>query len=134
MADEPDKDPELAANEHWRGIMIRARKAHGLSQEQLGARVGVSQTVISKLEGGDQTASNRILAICRVLSIPAPQHFTDEDALAWSELGHVLRAGNDEQYRAARAMVEAMVKALPPLPKATEQATDADTEQPRNRK
>lgn len=112
-------DPEISTNPHWRGIMVRARKAHvvddhPMTQKELGTKVGCSQVTISKIENGEQDASDRILEICRVLSIPAPQHFEDEDSRTWSELGRVLRAGSPEQYEAARRLVETMAKALPP--------------------
>jgi len=110
-------DPEISTNPHWRGIMVRARKAHmvddhPMTQKELGAKVSCSQVTISKIESGEQDSSDRILDICRVLSIPAPQHFEDEDSRTWSELGRVLRAGNPDQYEAARRLVEALAKPL----------------------
>lgn len=99
--------PELANNEEWRGIMARARKAHGMSQDDLAAKVGVSQVMISKLEN-TQTSSTYIMRICRVLGIQPPEHYESEEQKNWSNLGRVLRARKPEQYRRALALVEAM--------------------------
>lgn len=105
--------PELSSNPDWRGIMIRARNDHGLSQTELGRRVGTlmgtepfSQAMISKIESGASTSSRLIKPICQVLSIPLPQHFVDEDDRAWSQLGHVLRRLDPDQYKLLLAQVE----------------------------
>lgn len=115
--------PELATNDEWRGIMVRARKAHKLSQEQLGNDVGLSQVMISKIESGESTSSTYVLRICRRLSIPEPTHFADERQKVWSQYGHVLRHRNPEQYEAALRLIESMVKQV-------EQDADAAIEEP----
>jgi transcriptional regulator with XRE-family HTH domain len=115
----PDDDemPDLATSSEWREIMVRARKEprppdypNGMTQQQLGEKVGVSQVTISKIESGEQGSSTHILAICRVLGVPAPQHFADEHARMWADLGHVLRHGDPEQYEQILRMVELQAK------------------------
>lgn len=115
--------PEIATNEEWRGIMVRARKAHGLSQEQLGDKVGLSQVMISKLESA-QASSTYIMRICRVLHIQPPEHYENEDQKQWANLGRVLRARKPEQYRRALALVEAMTDELPAEDQPAESKTD----------
>jgi transcriptional regulator with XRE-family HTH domain len=107
-----DDLPELATNEDWRGIMVRARKAYGWSQSHLADQLKVSQAIISKIESGETSASKLIQPICQLLSIPQPLHLTDPDERAWMQLGRVLRAKNPDQARAALQLVETMVKAL----------------------
>lgn len=120
--------PELATNAEWRKIMVQARKDHGLTQDQLGAKVGLSQVMISKLESGESGSSTYVLRICRVLAIPQPMHFADEQSKAWNELGHVLRHRNPEQYEATRQLIETIVRQF-------EQAANPPiTERPERRK
>lgn len=108
---------EIATNEEWRGVMKRARKAHGMSQEALGKAVGVSQAMINKIEKGEAGGSGAVLAICRVLSIPEPMTFATEDAKHWHELGHAARRlMTPEQYEAYLRMLETTVKALESAP------------------
>lgn len=110
-------DGEIATNEEWRGVMKRARQAHGLSQEALAKAVGVSQAMINKIERGESGGSGAVLAICRVLSIPEPMTFATEDAKHWHELGHAARRlMTPEQYEAYLRMLETTVKALESAP------------------
>lgn len=102
--------PELATNEEWRAIMVRARKDQDLTQKELGARVGTSQNIISLIESGEVSSSQYVMPICRVLKIPPPMHFSDDEQKAWSQLGHLLRTKNMKQFRRAMAMIEAMVE------------------------
>lgn len=92
--------------------MVRARKAHGLTQEQLGAKVGCTQVMISKIESGESGSSTHILAICRELSIPEPQNFADDESREWWQFGHLLRQRNPDGYAAAKQMMRTLVKQL----------------------
>ena len=108
-----DPDPEIATNEEWRTIMVRARKDQGFTQAQLGTRVGTSQNIISLIETGPPegvSASRFVAPICRVLDIPYPMFFQDEEQKSWSQLGHVLRHRSMKQFRRAMALVESMVE------------------------
>jgi transcriptional regulator with XRE-family HTH domain len=117
--------PELATNEDWRGIMQRARKAYkvdgkAMTQDQLAERVGrrirerwpnstvetPSQALISKIESGDTKSSKVILAICDVLSIPAPEHTADEEDRSWIRLGRVIRGGDPDEFKHLLATLE----------------------------
>lgn len=91
VTDDIENEPELATNDDWRSMMTRARKDHGLSQEDLAAEFGVSQAIISKLESGTTASSKLIRPICRRLSIPLPEHYVDEDERDWILLGRALR-------------------------------------------
>ena len=109
MATEETKDPELATNEHWRDEMILARKAAGMTQDQLGTRVGATQVSISKIESGENGSSTFILPICRVLKIHPPEHYaTSDDREFMRELAKVRREKPD-QYKAVIALVHSIV-------------------------
>lgn len=108
--DDDQQEPELATNDEWRGIMVRARKEHDLTQDELGNKFGVSQAMISKLETGEAGSSKLVLPICRLLGIPLPEHFVDEEDREWVRLGRVLRHRNREQAKLAVKLVESMVK------------------------
>lgn len=86
-----DDEPELATNDEWCSMMIRARKDHGLSQEELAAKFGASQAIISKLEKGVIGASKLVRPISVLLSIPLPEHFLNEADREWIMLGRALR-------------------------------------------
>jgi transcriptional regulator with XRE-family HTH domain len=110
-------DGEIATNEEWRGVMKRARTAHKMSQAALAAAVGVSQAMINKIEKGESGGSGAVLSICRVLAIPAPMNFADEDTKHWHELGHAARRlMTPEQYGALEKLIESSVRQLEPPP------------------
>jgi transcriptional regulator with XRE-family HTH domain len=123
--------PELATNGEWRTIMARARRDQGLSQAQLGDTVGLSQVMISKIESGESSSSTFILRICRRLQIPTPSHYADEESRHWSELGHVLRHGDPEQYEAMMRMIETVTRRIQEAQ--TEAHEAAAQEPPRDR-
>ena len=53
------------------GDKIRAlRKRRGLSQEQLGAMVGFTQSKISKIENGDWDSLSDLRLIAKALEVP----------------------------------------------------------------
>jgi transcriptional regulator with XRE-family HTH domain len=112
VASEDDNEPELATNDEWRKIMVRARKTHGLTQEQLADEFGVSQVTISKIESGAFGSSKLVLPISRRLKIPEPQHFADNEQREWSQLGHVLRHHGGAEYDAALQLLRSMVKRI----------------------
>ena len=89
--------------------MQRARKDADMTQKELGGRVGTSQNIISLIESGEVSSSTFVMPICRVLRIPPPMHFQDEDDATWSQLGHLLRTKNMKQFRRAMALVESMI-------------------------
>jgi transcriptional regulator with XRE-family HTH domain len=90
--------------------MVRARKDQKLTQRELGARVGTSQNIVSLIESGEVASSAYVLPICRVLKIPPPVHFQDEDDATWSQLGHLLRTKSMKKFQRALALVESMVE------------------------
>jgi transcriptional regulator with XRE-family HTH domain len=112
VASEDEQEPEIATNDEWRAIMVRARKGHGLTQEQLAEDVGTSQVMISKIESGVTGSSKLVLPICRRLSIPEPQNFADEAQKEWSQLGHLLRHKGGDQYEAALQLLRSMAKRI----------------------
>lgn len=106
--------------------MVAARKAKGMTQTQLGARVGTSQNIISEIESGEIGSSSFILSVCRVLAIAPPQFHGSEEQKQWSQLGHLLRMRNPTQFRRALALVESMLEE----PERTEAAQLDDEETP----
>lgn len=90
--------------------MVRARKDQGFTQKTLGARVGTSQNIVSLIESGEVTSSSYIMPICKLLKIPPPMHFENEEDATWSQLGHLLRTKNMKQFRRAMALVESMLE------------------------
>src|SRR5256885_17229315 len=62
-----------AADDHPGAVIAAARRAHGLSQAQLGSLAGFSQSAISRIESGGNLAFDpRMLRVFqRVLGIPA---------------------------------------------------------------
>ena len=127
------EEPELATNEDWRGIMVRARKDHGWSQENLAEKVGSSQAMISKIESGEARTSTLVMPICRALGIPPPEHFVDEFEKEWQRLGRALRYRNEQQARAARSLIESMVRQYEELDK-LEQSVPLPDPSPTKRK
>lgn len=105
-----EDDPELATNEEWRGIMVRARKAHGLSQDALAGKLRASQALISKIESGEVSSSSLVLPICRLLSIPLPEHFVDEFERSWVQLGRALRHRSPNQAKATLELIKSIVE------------------------
>lgn len=93
------QEPEIATTEYWRGLMKQARATHGLTQRQLGEKVGLSQTNVSDIESGAVATSSAILAIARVLKIPPPW-LALEDVLEerWLEVGRVLRRQSPARF------------------------------------
>lgn len=126
------EEPELATNEEWRGIMVRARKDHGWSQEKLAEKVKTSQAMISKIESGESRTTTLVMPICRALGIPPPEHFVDEFEKEWVRLGRALRYRNEAQARAARTLIESMVKQYEAL--ADEEAEPPEPERPTSRR
>lgn len=61
------------------GDRIRAlRRQRGWSQEQLGERVGFSQSKISKIERGDWDSLSDLRLIAKVLEVPIEELVKDE--------------------------------------------------------
>jgi transcriptional regulator with XRE-family HTH domain len=103
--------PELSTTEYWRGIMRRARADHGLTQKQLGDKVGLSQNVISGIESGVIGSSKGVTAICEVLGIPSPQVLIqDEIDQRWIEAGRALRSKMPNAHDALLVSTELMTK------------------------
>ncbi len=103
------------------GLRMRAaRNAKGMSQSELGLRLGLNQGYISRLENGtSECTSSQILNIARAVDVPVAYLFNDQDetakkaadlsdeaiefALAWQELP-------EEQRVAMKAAVDALAK------------------------
>jgi transcriptional regulator with XRE-family HTH domain len=112
MSDSEEKGPELATNDEWRGIMARARKSHGLSQQETAERLGTSQAAISKIESGEIRSTTLVLPICALLSIPLPEHVADEEDRNWMNLSRVLRHHRPAMARDMLALIEKMVEEI----------------------
>jgi transcriptional regulator with XRE-family HTH domain len=124
-------EPELATNEEWRGIMVRARKDIGLSQQTLADKLGVSQPLISKIESGEVALSKLVLPICRLLGIPKPEHYVDDFEKNWSRAGRVLRHRNMPQAKRMLELMESMVADYEEQQKKDEDKPEGDPDKPR---
>ena len=107
---DPADDPEVPTTPEWRKDMIRTRKLKGLTQEQLGRRVGTSQNIVSLIESGKLGSSAFVLRIARVLAIAAPQFHGDAHQELWAKLGQQLQSRSPRQFRRALALVESMLE------------------------
>lgn len=113
MPDLVAQNPEIPITEQWRGVMRRARKAAGLTQEQLADRVGASQALISGIESGSIQQSEHAPAICEALKIPLPHDLArDETDQRWIEVGRVLRAFQPVTYETQLEAFEALAKRI----------------------
>jgi len=62
------------------GNKIRTlRRKRGLSQEQLGAMIGFSQSKISKIERGDWDSLSDLRLIAKVMEVPIEELVMEED-------------------------------------------------------
>lgn len=111
--DQSNDWPELATNDHWRANMRRARNDAGLTQGQLGLKVGVSQNVISRIESGEQRASAAVMPICHALKILPPViMITDDLEQRWHDAGRQLRARDPAFYEAQVEAMEQLARSL----------------------
>jgi transcriptional regulator with XRE-family HTH domain len=77
----------------FKNNLTRVREGLGLSQPEFAKRIGVSGSIIKKLEAGKRTispdVSARIFAETGIMLIPAPQEeplaYTKEDYVAWKK-------------------------------------------------
>jgi transcriptional regulator with XRE-family HTH domain len=105
--------PEVPTTAHWRMAMRQARESRGISQADLGRRVGVSQNVISKIESGQQESSEFVVAICKELSIALPfALFTDDLDERWFQAGQLMRKKDERMFRGQVLAMEALAKSL----------------------
>lgn len=107
---DPADEPEVPTTPAWRADMIQARKAKGLTQAQLGRKVGTSQNIISLIESGKLGSSTFILRVARVLSIAPPQFHGDVHQELWAKLGQQLQSRSPRQFKRALALVESMLE------------------------
>lgn len=99
-------EQEIPTTAVWRGIMKRARKAHGLSQTQLAGRLGVKQPTVSGIESGTIAQSKYVPAICVALSIPGPLiEIESEDDYTWLVATRTLRRDRPSAYKRWLQMV-----------------------------
>lgn len=67
-----EKEVDDALQAYRMGEVIKqARKARNLTQEQLGAKVGVQKSQISRLENGHGITFNTMARIFKAMNIPA---------------------------------------------------------------
>ena len=59
--------------------VLKYRRQKGLSQEQLGAMIGFSQSKISKIENGDWDSLSDLRLIAKALEIPIEELVREED-------------------------------------------------------
>lgn len=106
-------DPELPTTALWRGWMVSRREALGLTQTDLGRKVGLSQPIISEIESGKQARSVAVLAISRVLGIPPPYLEIEDDVeRRLLEAARILRHTNVEVFATQLQLIETLARSL----------------------
>ena len=77
------------------------RKAAGLSQEELAARIGVSRQAVSKWETGESTPEvGKLAALAREFGITVDQLLSPDDPRAEERVGKETSASPTERYEA----------------------------------
>lgn len=105
-----EDQPEIPFTKEWGSLVRRARGDAGLSQGALAERAGISQPMVSYIESGSSGASKAVVPIVKVLGIPFPkQYFEDELEERWVELGRVLRRVNEAGFLGLLAAAEQMI-------------------------
>ena len=70
--DEFDAEVKEAAREYFIGEAIKeTRKKQGLTQEELGERMGVKKSYVSKMESGRNIAYSTIMRAFKALGVPS---------------------------------------------------------------
>lgn len=70
--DEFDAEVKAAAQEYFIGEAIKeTRKKQGLTQEELGERMGVKKSYVSKMESGRNIAYSTIMRAFKTLGVPS---------------------------------------------------------------
>jgi Zn-dependent peptidase ImmA (M78 family)/transcriptional regulator with XRE-family HTH domain len=74
-------------------MVTLAREYRGLTQEQLGRSLGVTQAKIAKIEGGLQTevAENYAQLLCETLGFPIDFFIQNEEILGWGSSAYYYR-------------------------------------------
>ena len=106
---DPTAEGEIALPPEWCAAVRTARKAAGLSQAQLGVKVGLSQAMISQIENGVAGSSAKVLAIARALDISPPDFMRDDLERRWLDAGRVLRARDPESFALQLEYVEKLI-------------------------
>jgi transcriptional regulator with XRE-family HTH domain len=113
----PGKHPEVATTPYWIDLVVKARKAKGWNQTELGRRVGVGQPTISKLETGESKTSALVHPICDVLKIQLPYALINDDLeRRWIEVGRELRSlkGGERIFESRVKGAEDLLEAMTP--------------------
>jgi len=78
-------------------MVVLAREYRGLTQEELGRKLGVTQAVIAKIEGGIKTEVPEILFddLCDVLDFPAEFFQQEEDLIGFGSSAYYYRKKQD---------------------------------------
>lgn len=91
---------DMPTSIYWRGVMERARKARGISQEMLAKALDCSQPTVSDIESGKIGGSKYVPGICEALGIPLPIILTeDEFDERWADVGRLLRAKSMRRFK-----------------------------------
>lgn len=105
--------PELPTTELWRGVIKRARKSTGMTQDELARKIGCTQPMIAGIERGTIKSSTLVIPICDILNVPPP-HVLVEDEVdeRWIEIGRLLRAKMPALFDGQLAGIESMLKTI----------------------
>lgn len=91
--------------------MRAERKRQGMTQADLGRRIGADQSTIQHIESGRTDASRLVMPVCRVLGIAPPREARDEFEREWEELGAALRSREQSLIDQAISLVTTILNA-----------------------
>ncbi len=108
--------------------MVAAREAKGMSQGQLGGRIGLSQPSISAIESGH--GSRYIPDVCRILKIPGPMHGWSEQQRQWAVIGHKLEERSPAAFKMALSNIQQILDELQASSEPSTEATPPKVKRP----
>lgn len=106
---------DVPISKEWGAMMQRARKARGMTQDDLADATGATQPTISDMEAARLGGSKFVPPVCAALGIPSPIFFAkDEYDERWVEAGRFLRARSMRRFLNYLENFEEEAGTLPP--------------------
>ena len=98
-------------------VIQRTRKERGMTQEQLGERVGIDPNSISRIERGYLVpALSTLVSICNVLEISADTvlspYIAADTAIRWTPLAEKLEGLELDKQHKIEAILECLIKTI----------------------
>lgn len=103
--------PELPFDKDWSDLVRATRKAKGWSQDELAERADCTQAMISNIENYTTQQSHNVVPIARVLGIPLPRAYSEDDKeMQWRVLGEDLRRDDPDAFANLLQLAESIVR------------------------